>query len=42
MTRYNLRVFLRFSGQRLDKVAMEYAIRACLTAKENKRVIKAN
>ena len=40
--KYDLRVFLRFSGQRLDKVVTEHTIRACLTAKENKGVVKAN
>jgi hypothetical protein len=40
--RHDLRVFLRFSGQRLDEVVMEHAVRACLTAEENKGVVRAN
>jgi len=42
VTRYNSRVFLRFSGQRPDEVVMEHAVRACLTAEENKGVVRAN
>lgn len=42
VTRHDSRVFLRFSGQRPDEVVTEHAVRACLTAEENKGVVRAN
>ena len=42
MTRQDLRVFLRYSGQRPDEVVVEHAVRACLTEEENKGFVRAN